>query len=118
MRNIESYFVIVDLETLNFLGAYDEFVELKNARKFNTFDDAKEFLSKATESFRKECAIYEVDTKVSLKLYIKGEEIKGTKPYFVEGLCVHGADKNQVQWRNGLDYNSYYVKEDKDDDKR
>lgn len=85
MEEIESYYVVVNLKTLEFLDKWDNFGKLEDAMRFDDFNKALDFLADTKTDLKNQCAIYEVSTKIFLKLKKEGREIKDK----VKGIYIH-----------------------------
>ena len=77
-------FVIVDLENLCYINADGLGATYEFALKFNSLEDAEEYLRQSNEAFKNKCAIYQADTYVTLTRQEFGKDIKKELAYLIK----------------------------------
>lgn len=66
-KKINKYFTIINLDNLLFVGNERAFVQLEDALKFETEQEARDFMSNISIKNREEYTIYEVSAIISFK---------------------------------------------------
>ena len=77
-------FVIVDLENLCYINADGLGATYEFALKFNSLEDAEEYLKQSDESFKNKCVIYQADTYVTLTKQEFGKDIEKEPTYLIK----------------------------------
>lgn len=77
-------FVIVDLENLCYINADGQGATYEFALKFNSLEDAEEYLRQSNEAFKNKCAIYQADTYVTLTRQEFGKDIEKDPAYLIK----------------------------------
>ena len=77
-------FVIVDLENLCYINADGQGATYEFALKFNSLEDAEEYLRQSNEAFKNKCAIYQADTYVTLTRQEFGKDIEKEPEYLIK----------------------------------
>ena len=77
-------FVIVDLENLCYINADGLGATYEFALKFNSLEDAEEYLRQSNEAFKNKCAIYQADTYVTLTRQEFGKDIEKDSAYLIK----------------------------------
>lgn len=77
-------FVIVDLENLCYINADGLGATYEFALKFNSLEDAEEYLKQSNEAFKNKCAIYQADTYITLTKQEFGKDIEKEPAYLIK----------------------------------
>lgn len=101
-KELPSYYLVVNLNNLCYVDSNWNLTTLSNAAKFNTLEDAENFVGRIKKDTRKSYAIYKVYPQITLNFEKFGTDVEDTLNYVIKHEIFSNQSSSADPWNAKL----------------